>query len=209
VKNRKIVFGAGIGVAVILAVTMIFTPTSESSIFALEYAIESPCDLAYFISYHDTHDTFGGAHFDLRGMPQNDPKDVKELQDIVYSKYEKWEIETYRDVQIDVAQIKRDFVYNLETEYALKHHDINPKFYSIVDKGIHFISSTNYDQDKLDFALFAAMVDPHQYGHDTACEKKYLEEFGEKTYDTLNLVHGENGDKVDTVWSEIKSRVYD
>lgn len=208
-KNRKIVFGTGIGVAVILAVIMIFSPTSESSVFALEYNIESPCDLAYFISYHDTHDTFGGAHFDLRGMPQNDPKDVKELQDIVYSKYEKWEIETNRQVQIDVSNIKRDFVYDLETQYALKHHDINPKFYDIVDKGLHFISSPNYDQDKMDVALFAAMAYPDQYGYDNECEKKYLEEFDENFWYALNLVHKSDPEKIDIVWSEIQSRVYD
>ncbi len=176
---------------------------STSSTFG--YDIDSVCDLA---TYLITTDTSNGSYFDLSGMPVDDPKNVKKLQDLVYSKYEKWEIEAYRDVQIEVAQIKKDFVYDLETKYVLKYHDINPKFHSIVDKSIHLMGSRTFDQDKVEISRFAHMVNANLFGEDNSCERKYLEEFGDQTYDGLKLIHGNNIQQVDAVWNEIQSRVY-
>jgi len=179
---------------------------STTSVFG--YEIDSACDLAYFIRTHPHYNSYDKPNFDLSEIPVNDPKDIKKLQDLVYLQYEKWEVESgYYDKEI--ALIKRGFVYNLQTEYAIKHHDINPKFYSIVDKGIHYMSSQTYDQDKAEFTMFAFMINPNLYGEDNACERKYLEEFGNDTYDAIMSYNRNNEQQSDIVWNEIQLRVYD
>jgi len=177
--------------------------TSTTSIFG--YDIDSPCDLAIYLK---TADTSTGAYFDVSDRPLDNPDNVKKLQNLVYSKYEKWEVEAgYYNKE--VAEIKRDFVYNLETEYALKKYDINPKFYNIVDKGIHIMASRTFDQDKVEISRFTHMLNANMFGEDNSCERKYLETYGNQTYEGLKTIHSNNMQQVDAVWNEIQSRVYD
>ncbi len=171
------------------------------------YDIDSSCDLAYFLQYHDYFNSFSGGHFDFSEYSFDGELEQQKLVKKIYAKYEKWEVDGGY-VQKEMNQMRNNHINELETNYVLKHHDINPKFYSIVDKGVHYIESRNYDQDKREFSIFAHMVNPSLFGEDNSCEQTYLKYFGENTYDALKNYHGNNMKQVDAMWKEINSRVY-
>lgn len=176
------------------------------------YDIDNICELAYFWQYHMHFKSFNGRNYDFSQYHHDSESEQKKLQEILYGKYEEWEIAAG---YVDQEEVKRELTSYLkkvrseQTDYVMKHHDINPKLWRTVDKSVHIMSSSSYDQDKYELGTIASMVNPNLYGENNICEKKFHEYFGENTYQGLKNIHRNDMGTVDKVWTEIKSRVYD
>ena len=47
------------------------------------------------------------------------------------------------------------------------------------------MASRTFDQDKVEISRFTLMLNANLFGEDNSCERKYLEKYGNQTYNGL------------------------